>query len=161
MTVQEKIAQLTGFWIPVPARLLEDGEPFSSEYYRNRFPHGIGSIGPSNISLEDDLRYRNAVQKFLREETRLGIPAIFHDEGCHGLMKPGATSFPSPLGLACSWNPALLREIYDVVAREMRARGAQHALTPVIDVARDPRWGRIDETFGKILTSTAGWARPR
>jgi beta-glucosidase len=149
MTVREKIAQLTGFWIPAPARLRESGEMFAPEYYRDRFPDGIGSIGPSNISLEDDVRYRNAVQKFLREETRLGIPAIFHDEGCHGLMKPGATSFPSPLGLACSWDPALLREIYDVVAQEMRVRGAQHALTPVIDVARDPRWGRIDETYGE------------
>jgi beta-glucosidase len=149
MTAREKITQLTGFWIPAAAKLLESGELFSANYYRSQFPDGIGSIGPSNLPLEDDVRYRNAVQKFLREETRLGVPAIFHDEGCHGLMKPDATSFPSPLGLACAWDPALVSQIFDVVAREMRARGAQHALTPVIDVARDPRWGRIDETFGE------------
>lgn len=149
MTLREKIAQLMGFWVPAPAQLIESGELFSDKFYRTRFPDGVGSIGPSNIPLEHDVRYRNAVQKFLREHTRLGIPAIFHDEGAHGLMKPGSTSFPNPLGLACSWNPGLVREIFHVVAREMRARGAQHALTPVIDVARDPRWGRIDETFGE------------
>jgi len=158
MTVREKIAQLTGFWVPAPAKLIESGEMFSAKFYRSRFPDGVGSVGPSNIPLEHDVRYRNAVQKFLREETRLGIPAIFHDEGAHGLMKPGSTSFPSPLGLACSWNPSLVNEIFHVVAREMRARGAQHALTPVIDVARDPRWGRIDETFGEdpFLNSRLG-----
>ena len=149
MSVREKIAQLTGFWNPAPAKLVETGEFFTSDYYRRSFPDGVGSVGPSNIGLELDVRYRNAVQKFLVEETRLGIPAVFHDEGCHGLMKPSATSFPNPLGLACSWDPGLFRSIYDVVAREMRARGGQHALAPVIDVARDPRWGRVEETFGE------------
>src|ERR1700679_3589691 len=100
MSVREKVAQLTGFWVSAPAKLIETGELFSSEYYRTKFPDGVGNIGPSNIPLETDVRYRNAVQKFLRDETRLGIPAIFHDEGCHGLMKPEATSFPNPLGLA-------------------------------------------------------------
>lgn len=149
MTIREKIAQLTGFWVPAPAALIATGDLFSPEFYRKKFPDGIGSIGPSNISLSHDIRYRNAVQKFLREQTRLGIPAIFHDEGAHGLMKPGSTSFPSPLGLASSWDAPLVNEIFQVVARQMRTRGAQHALTPVIDVARDPRWGRIDETFGE------------
>jgi len=160
MSVREKIAQLTGFWNPAPAKLVESGELFSPEYYRRSFPDGVGSVGPSNMGLELDVRYRNAIQKFLREETRLGIPAIFHDEGCHGLMKPGATSFPNPLGLACSWDPPLFQAIYDVVAREMRARGGQHALAPVIDVARDPRWGRVEETFGEdpFLNSRLGSA---
>jgi beta-glucosidase len=149
MSVREKIAQLMGFWNSAPAKLIETGEFFSTAYYRRSFPDGVGSVGPSNIGIELDVRYRNAVQRYLVEETRLGIPAIFHDEGCHGLTKPGATSFPNPLGLACSWNPDLLQAIFDVVAREMRARGGQHALAPVIDVARDPRWGRIEETFGE------------
>lgn len=149
MTVKEKIAQLCGFWNPAPAKFVESGELFSADYFRKHMPDGIGNVGPSNIGLEDDIRYRNALQAYLRKETRLGIPAIFHDEGCHGVMKPDATSFPNPLGLASSWHPELLEEIFDVVALEMRARGAQHALTPVIDVARDPRWGRIEETFGE------------
>lgn len=149
MTVREKVAQLTGFWNSKPAAMLASGELFTAEYFRANFPDGIGSIGPSNIALADDVRYRNALQKFLRDETRLGIPALVHDEACHGLMKPGATSYPCPLGLASSWNPQLLEEIHDATAAEMRARGAHHALTPVLDVARDPRWGRFDETFGE------------
>jgi len=160
MTLREKIAQLTGFWIPRPAAVIASGEIFSPDYFREKFPDGIGSIGPSNIPLEQDVHYRNALQKFLREGTRLGIPALVHDEGCHGLMKPGSTSYPCPLGLASSWNPELFEEIYHAVAAEMRARGAQHALTPVIDVARDPRWGRFDETFGEdpFLNSRLGLA---
>jgi beta-glucosidase len=160
MTVREKIAQMTGFWSPTPAKLVESGELFSPEYYRRSFPDGVGSVGPSNIGLALDVRYRNAIQKFLCEETRMGIPAFFHDEGCHGLMKPEATSFPNPLGLAGSWDPELCRMIFDAVAREMRARGGQHALAPVIDVARDPRWGRIEETFGEdpYLNSRLGSA---
>jgi len=149
MTVREKIAQLCGFWNPAPEKFVESGELFSPAYFRKHFADGIGNIGPSNIGLEDDVRYRNAIQTYLREETRLGIPAIFHDEGCHGVMKPDATSFPNPLGLACSWDLELCEQIYDIVALEMRMRGAQHALAPVIDVARDPRWGRIEETFGE------------
>src|SRR5258708_29186830 len=158
MNVREKIAQLTGFWISAPAKLLNSGELFIPEYYRSKFPDGIGSIGPSNISLEDDVRYRNAAQKFLRDETRVGIPEIVHDEGCDGLVKASAKSLRSPLGLGWAWDTNLIREIYGVVALEMRARGAQHALTPVIDVARDPRWGRMEETFGEdpYLSSRLG-----
>lgn len=106
-------------------------------------------MGPrQDLSLEQAVAFRNALQKYLAEETRLGIPTMFHDEGCHGLVSPGATSFPLPLGLACSWDPALTEQIYTVVALEMRSRGAKHALCPVIDVARNPRWGRLDETIG-------------
>src|SRR4029079_10290430 len=112
-------------------------------------PDGIGSIGPTELPLEDAVRYRNAVQKFLREQTRLGIPAMFHGEACHGLMEPSATSFPNPLGFACSWDPALIEKAYDAAGREMRSRGNQHALAPIVDVARDPRWGRIEETMGE------------
>jgi beta-glucosidase len=88
---------------------------------------------------------------------------MFHDEGCHGLVKPEATSLPAPLGLACSWDPELTERIYNVVALEMRTRGAQHALAPVVDVARDPRWGRSDETMGEdpYLNSRMGAAMVR
>lgn len=76
MSTREKIAQLMGFWNSAPAKLIETGEFFSSAYYRRSFPDGVGSVGPSNIGLELDVRYRNAVQKYLVEETRLGIPAL-------------------------------------------------------------------------------------
>lgn len=148
MTWTEKVSQITGWWkydekFPdITDQALEDG-------FRSGFPEGVAQIGPAQLSIVDDVRFRNAAQKFLREKTRLGIPVIFHDEGCHGVMKPEATSFPMPIGLACAWNEALTERIFDTVAREMRARGGQQALTPILDVARDPRWGRIEETLGE------------
>ena len=152
MTLDEKIGQITGAW------LLE------RDKFKEEVPNGVGSVGPSQeLSLAQDVEFRNALQHFLVEETRLGIPAMFHDEGCHGLVKPEASSFPAPIGLACSWDPALAERIYNVVALEMRSRGAQQALAPVVDVARDPRWGRIDETMGEdpFLNARMGAAMVR
>ena len=77
------------------------------------------------------------------------IPAVFHDEACHGFKTIGATSFPVPIGLACSWDTGLFERVYSVVAAEMAARGVRHALAPVVDICRDPRWGRTDETLGE------------
>jgi beta-glucosidase len=74
---------------------------------------------------------------------------MFHEEGLHGYAAVGATSFPQAIALASSWDPALVRAVNRVTAREIRARGVSEALTPVVDVARDPRWGRIEETFGE------------
>ncbi len=148
MTWSEKISQLTGWWNydeKFPKMALQA----SQDDFQSWFPEGAAQIGPTQLALADDVAFRNAVQKYLREHTRLGIPVIFHDEGCHGVMKPEATSFPMPIGLACSWDEALTERIYDTVAREMRARGGQQALTPILDVARDPRWGRIEETLGE------------
>jgi beta-glucosidase len=97
------------------------------------------------------------------EHTRLGIPLMMHEEGLHGYVAPEATSFPQSIGLASTWDPDLLRKIFSVDAREMRARGVQVALAPVVDVARDPRWGRIEETYGEdpYLVGTMGVAAIR
>jgi beta-glucosidase len=95
------------------------------------------------------LDFANAIQHFLVEQTRLGIPAILHEEALHGLVAPGATSFPQAIALAATFDPPLLEDIFTVAARQARARGVQHVLAPVVDVARDPRWGRIEETFGE------------
>jgi beta-glucosidase len=149
MTLREKLIQLCGFW---PADKLEpqvDVEPFALEFCRKSLSEGAGTIGPVNMSLAKDVLFRNTIQKFMLEKTRLGIPIIFHDEGCHGVMKDEATSFPMPIGIACSWDEELIEKIYNVVAAEMRARGGRQALTPILDVARDPRWGRIEETMGE------------
>ena len=148
MTIDEKIGQITGQWVqpedPATIGLTRD------QIFKKLLSHGAGSIGPrQDLPLEQAVEFRNALQKFLVEQTRLGIPAMFHDEGCHGLVNPGATSFPAPIGLACSWDPELAERIFNVVASEMRSRGAQQALTPIVDVARDPRWGRFDETMGE------------
>ncbi|MDI1249830.1 MAG: glycoside hydrolase family 3 N-terminal domain-containing protein [Lacunisphaera sp.] len=162
MTWSEKVSQLTGWW-KYDEAFPTMSEPVREESFRRWFPEGVAQIGPSQLSVEDDVAFRNAVQKFLREQTRLGIPVIFHDEGCHGVMKPQATSFPMPIGLACSWNEGLTERIYDTVAREMRLRGGHQALTPILDVARDPRWGRIEETMGEdpVLVARLGAAMVR
>ena len=91
----------------------------------------------------------NEIQRFLVEETRLGIPTIVHEEVCAGLMARGATVFPQPIGLASTWDPSLVERMATIVRTEMRAIGAHQGLSPVLDVCRDPRWGRIEETFGE------------
>jgi beta-glucosidase len=149
MTLREKLAQITGWWPDRAADPPPVGQLIAESLFRKHLADGVGTIGPVQLSLDDDVRFRNAAQTFLRDKTRLGIPVIFHDEGCHGLMKTQATSFPMPIGLACSWDEVLFERAYYVVGREMRARGAQLALTPILDVARDPRWGRIEETLGE------------
>src|SRR5262249_54172859 len=100
---------------------------------------------------------------WVKENTRLGIPVIFHEEALHGLQGPEATSFPQPIGLASTWNADLVERVFIVVAREVRSRGAQQVLAPVVDVARDPRWGRFEETFGEdhYLVSRLGLAAVR
>lgn len=148
MTIEEKCAQLMGLWNGG----VEDFKPeiFSDPAkMKEVFGKGCHSVHPAPFGIKETVKMRNAIQKYLVEETRLGIPAIFVDEGQHGMMRPEATVFPQAIGLACSWDPDLFERVYGVVAREMRSRGTHHALTPVIDVCRDPRWGRTEETYGE------------
>ncbi|MGO9229515.1 MAG: glycoside hydrolase family 3 N-terminal domain-containing protein, partial [Bryobacteraceae bacterium] len=105
----------------------------------------------------------NAIQKFFLENSRLGIPVIFHEECLHGHAAVGGTSFPQPIGLGATFNPELVEALFSMTAAEARARGAHQALTPVVDVARDPRWGRVEETYGEdpYLVSRMGIAAVR
>jgi len=105
----------------------------------------------------------NAVQKWLVENTRLGIPALAHEEALHGLTAPKGTHFPVPLALASGWDLALVEKVMSVAALEARARGIHEVLSPVIDLARDPRWGRTEETYGEdpYLVSRMGVAAIR
>src|SRR4029079_10352638 len=91
----------------------------------------------------------NEVQRHLVTETRLGIPAIVHEEICSGLMARDATIFPQPIAVASTWQPELMTALADTVRVEMRAIGAHQGLSPVLDVCRDPRWGRTEATFGE------------
>ena len=102
----------------------------------------------------------NSIQRFFVENTRLGIPVVFHDECLHGHVGIDSTSFPQPIGLAATFNPQLVHDLYAMTAYEARVRGVHQALTPVVDVARDPRWGRVEETFGEdpYLVSRMGIA---
>ena len=147
MTLEEKVQQLQGRWEGATVAATEG--VFDPAKASKEIGSGIGEFGPIRWELTQEMTLRNEVQKFLIEKTRLGIPAIFHEEGCHGLLSLQATSFPVPIGLASSWDTELTERIYTVVAGEMRARGIQHALTPVIDVCREPRWGRTDEMLGE------------
>lgn len=149
MTLEEKLAQLGGVWI---TDLLSAGR-FAPERAGERLAHGIGHV--TRLVAATGSRPRaaadlaNEVQAYLREHTRLGIPAILHEEACAGFMARDATCFPHAIGQAATWDPPLVEAMARVVRTQMRAVGAHHALAPVLDIARDPRWGRIEETFGE------------
>jgi beta-glucosidase len=105
----------------------------------------------------------NEIQKFFLENSRLGIPVMFHEECLHGHAAPDGTSFPQPIALGATFNPELVESLFTMTALEARLRGAHHALTPVVDVAREPRWGRVEETYGEdpYLVSRLGIAAVR
>ncbi|HVO07997.1 MAG TPA: glycoside hydrolase family 3 N-terminal domain-containing protein [Burkholderiaceae bacterium] len=175
MTLEEKVAQMLSVWQGKVA-LLDEHSQFDATKAAALYPHGFGSFArPSDrrgavsprIAPGRDTRgtvaMTNAIQHFALEHTRLGIPVLFHEEGLHGYMADGATNFPQAIGLASSWDPDLVQRVNAVVAREIRARGVHLVLSPVVDVARDPRWGRIEETFGEdpYLVSQLGIAAVR
>ena len=149
MTLEEKVAQLGSAWV---FQLTEDGR-LSDGKARDLLGEGLGHVtrisGASDLGAEDAARLANEIQRFLLDETRLGIPAIVHEEICSGLMSRHAVVYPQAIGVAATWDPDLAREMATAVRRQMRAMGAHHGLSPVLDVARDPRWGRIEETFGE------------
>jgi beta-glucosidase len=103
---------------------------------------------------------RNALQRYATEKTRLGIPYLFQSEALHGFMEYGATSFPQALALASTWDPALVHQVFTVAGDEARSTGVNQVFTPVLDIARDPRWGRTEETYGEdpFLASRIGVA---
>lgn len=161
MTLEEKIAQITTMWT-AKVSVFDDTGNFDPTKAAELYPDGIGHFARPNdlrgpgSPLEAPFRNErqtielvNAIQKYEIENTRLGIPVLFHEEGLHGYAARGATSFPQAIALASSWDPDLFERVYAVVSREIRARGAHLVLSPVVDVARDPRWGRIEETYGE------------
>ncbi len=151
MTLAEKVAQLES--VNWEHTRIDDGpgHAFSADEAGRLMPNGIGEV--TRPSDRHDARtaaeFANAVQKYLLERTRLGIPALFHEEALHGFVAPGGTSFPQAIALAATFDPSLLEQVFTVAARQARGRGVQHVLAPVLDVARDPRWGRIEETYGE------------
>ncbi len=92
---------------------------------------------------------RNGVQRYMREKTRLGIPALFMGEALHGFMEYGSTSFPQALSLASTWDPALVHQVFTAAGDEAGSAGVGQVFTPVLDITRDPRWGRTEETYGE------------
>jgi beta-glucosidase len=153
MSLEEKIAQLycVGRTVEMVGILFHPDGTIDQSKMAELFKHGICQLGrPSQKrSPRQAAELTNAVQKFLVEETRLGIPALFNEEGLHGLMGIGATSFPQAIALASTWDEDLVEQIFTAVALETRARGSNYVYTPVLDLAREPRWGRVEETFGE------------
>ncbi|HEV2328196.1 MAG TPA: glycoside hydrolase family 3 N-terminal domain-containing protein [Verrucomicrobiae bacterium] len=110
----------------------------------------IGTLGVGSIhDIYPPPRLYNAIQAWVIKSNRLGIPALFIEEGLHGYMAHGETVFPQSVNLATTWNPELARETGAAIASEARADGVDMILAPVLDVARDPRWGRVEEDFGE------------
>ncbi|MGH7989945.1 MAG: glycoside hydrolase family 3 N-terminal domain-containing protein, partial [Limisphaerales bacterium] len=158
-------------------KLLDAAGNFDFQKAKTAFKkgHGLGQVGrpsdagstPSDAGVGKNARetaeLTNTIQKFFIENSRLGIPVIFHEECLHGHAAIGATSFPQPIGLGATFNPDLVERLFTMTAEEARVRGAHQALTPVVDVARDPRWGRVEETYGEdpFLNSQLGCAAVR
>ena len=177
MTLEEKAAQMVCVWKEKADTLVDSAGRFDPDKAQKSFGHGhgIGQVGrPSDAgaTIEEPRKGQgprgnadltNAIQRFFVENSRLGIPVIFHEECLHGQAALGATSFPQPIALAASFDPDLIEALYAMTAEEARSRGTHQALTPVLDVSRDPRWGRVEETFGEdpYLVSRLGAAAVR
>ena len=167
MTLEEKAEQMMCVWLEKPKKLVDDQGNFdlarAEEAFKER--RGLGQVGrPSDAGGGKGARataeLTNAIQKFFLEHSRLGIPVIFHEECLHGQAGPEGTSFPQPIALGATFNPELLEKLFAMTAHEARLRGCNQALTPVVDVAREPRWGRVEETYGEdpFLVSRMGIA---
>jgi beta-glucosidase len=144
MTLEEKVDQISGGH---HYEFLDTTGRFSPEQAATVF-HELHAVDPQ-VTPRDAAIVRNAAQRFLIEKTRLGIPAIFQGEALHGFMQNGSTSFPQAIGLASTWDPELVREVFAAASDEMASSGVNQAFTPVLDIARDPRWGRTEETYGE------------
>ncbi len=158
MTLDEKIAQLGSYW---SYEILENGE-FSVQKASKLLNFGIGQItrpgGATGFSPKQTAKLVNEIQSYLINETRLGIPAFIHEECLSGYMTKGATIFPQMIGIASTWQPELCEQMTTRIREQMKTLGIHQGLSPVVDVTRDPRWGRTEETFGEdpYLVSSMG-----
>jgi beta-glucosidase len=172
MTLEEKVAQLQSYLVTDPKGFDEQGN-FVGGADAENLAKGAGSVWPGvrppagaapNERLFRDpqlmARRLNSLQKYMREKTRLGIPVFNFSEALHGYMAAGATSFPQAIALGSTWDTALVERVFTVAAMEARARGVHQVLSPVLDLARDPRWGRFEECYGEdpYLVSRIGLA---
>jgi beta-glucosidase len=148
MTLEEKFWQL--FMIP------GDLDDPSNDYSHGIFGLQIGAGADARGHAERI----NAIQRYFVEQTRLGIPIIPFDEAVHGLTRDGATMFPHAIALAATWDTGLVSRVSRAIAAEVRSRGIRQVLSPVVNIADDVRWGRVEETYGEdpVLASAMGRA---
>ena len=177
MTLEEKAAQMTCVWQQKSQALVDPEGRFDLSKAKAAFKKklGLGQVGrPSDAGAPPGEPWKgqtgrgmaeltNAIQQFFLENSRLGIPVIFHEECLHGHAARDATSFCQPIGLGATFNPELVETLFTMTAYEARVRGTHQALTPVVDVARDLRWGRVEETYGEdpYLNTQLGMAAVR
>ena len=157
MTLDEKVMQMQCYW-GLKSKLLNDNGEFDEAKAAAVLKNGLGELarlnenaGPNSYGRhpKQAAELYNKIQKYFVEKTRLGIPVMVHEESLHGQQTQDATNFPIPIGIASTWNEHLVTEIFSNVAEEIRARGGHHVLAPVVDITRDPRWGRTEETMGE------------
>jgi beta-glucosidase len=158
MTLEEKFWQL--FMIP------GDLDNPANDYSHGIFGLQVGTAtrasdagaSPASIARAHAERI-NAIQRYFVEQTRLGIPVIPFEEAVHGLARDGATMFPQAIGLAATWDPAFMTRVADAIARETGSRGIRQVLSPVVNIADDVRWGRVEETYGEDPYLSSAMAR--
>ncbi|MEU8240964.1 glycoside hydrolase family 3 N-terminal domain-containing protein [Actinoplanes missouriensis] len=158
MTLAEKVGQVSS----VMPQSLMGVDGLDSAGLERHLAHGIGHISSAVTGSDpvQNARVINEIQRYLVEQTRLGIPAITHTEALNGFLAAGYTSFPTAIGLAATWDPDRVEAMAQVISRQMRSVGVVQALAPVLDIARDARWGRVHETYGEdvYLVSAFGVA---
>ena len=153
MTLEEKVAQLCG---NLPFSAVNRGE-VDTERLRETFPNGLGRITQfSTVGLaspQEIARVANDIQRYFVEKTRLGIPVALQSENLCGYPGAGGTLFPSQINMGATWEPELAEQMSSIIGQESRAVGITSAMSPVVDVSRDPRWGRTYETYGEGSTA--------
>ena len=161
MTIEEKVYQMCALLIGEGDEIFQSSGNYSIDFIRKEFgTHGIGNVSCPTTDMEAERAVQtiNEIQRVAVEETRLGIPVIVNDEALHGVKGNGATSYPQSIALSSSWNLELMGEIADAIGKETHSRGITQVLSPVLDLARDPRHGRMEETYGEdpLLASLFG-----
>lgn len=169
MTLEEKVAQLVGFWVDQGDEVVAPmaGEMASSTRYEDATAHGLGHLtrvyGTRPVDPAERAAWLWSEQRRLQTETRLGIPALVHEECLTGLAAWKAATFPTPLAWGAAFDPQLVERMGHAIGRSMRELGVHQGLAPVLDVIRDPRWGRVDECIAEdpYVVGTIGTAYVR
>ncbi len=173
MTVEERVAQLESNWTLPAFPGFTFPSPFEGDHLNEAIVKRMAANGLGTFAQLDEFtgtggpadprrgaKKRNLLQGWVLKNTRLGIPIMFHGEALHGAVLPGATSFPEAVALGSTWDPELLQKMFTTVALESRAAGNTMVLAPVLDLSRDPRYGRVEEMYSEdpLLVATLGTA---
>lgn len=152
MTLEEKVYQMCALRLGDGDEIFKSSGVYSIDYVRRQMKtHGVGHIScpTTDMNAAMSIKTANEIQRVAVEETRLGIPTLINDEALHGYRGAGSTSYPQSISLSSTWNILLMKKIATAIAQETYSRGTRQALSPVLDIARDPRHGRMEETYGE------------